>query len=34
MDTKLVHYQPGVLLRGYQLTVGVPKVIFFFLSLL
>ena len=29
MDTKLVHCQAGVLLRGYQLSVGVAKIIFF-----
>lgn len=34
MDTKLVHYQPRVLLRGYQLSVGVLKIIFLLLSLL
>ena len=34
MDTKIVHYQPGVLLCGYQQSVGVPKIIFFPLALL
>ena len=29
MDTKVVHLQPGVLLRGYQLSVGVSKIFFF-----
>ena len=28
MDTKIVHYRPRVLLRGYQLSVSVPKVFF------
>ena len=26
--------QPGVLLRGYRLSVSVPKIIFFLLSIL
>ena len=33
MDTKIVHYRPGVLLRGYQLSVSVPKIFFFLLTL-
>ena len=31
MDTKSVPWQPGVLSRGYQLSDGVPKIIFFIL---
>ena len=34
MDTQTVPFQPGVLLRGGQLSVGVSKIIFFPFSLL
>ena len=34
MDTKIPHYQPEVLLRGYELSVGVSRVIYLLLSLL
>ena len=34
MGAKIVHYQPVELLRGYQLSVDVRKIIFFLLSLL
>ena len=30
MNTKTVRYQHGALLRGYQLSVGVPKSFSFF----
>ena len=33
MDTQIVPYQPGVLLRGGQLSGGVSKIIFFLSSL-
>ena len=32
MDIQIVPYQPGVLLRGAQLSLGVSKLIFFLLS--
>ena len=34
MDTQTVPFQPGVLLRGGQLSVSVTKITFFLLSLL
>ena len=34
MDTQRVPYQPGVLLGWGQLSVGVPRIIFFLLSVL